>query len=59
MQAGEVRQVLAKINRKHWKRFKKKVAAALWEAMVYHIWRVRNRKLFEGVIVHTGLIITH
>ncbi|XP_019230418.1 PREDICTED: uncharacterized protein LOC109211340 [Nicotiana attenuata] len=50
VQVGEVQQGLEEINRKHWKRFKKEVAAALWEAMIYHIWRGRNRKLFEELI---------
>ncbi|KAH0649553.1 hypothetical protein KY285_034801 [Solanum tuberosum] len=48
---GEVRQVLERIERKHWRQFYKEVVAAVWSAIVYHTWRARNWKLYRGTIV--------
>ncbi|KAG5581540.1 hypothetical protein H5410_052167 [Solanum commersonii] len=48
---GEVRQVLERIERKHWRQFYKEVVAAVWSAIVYHTWRARNCKLYRGTIV--------
>ncbi|WMV22135.1 hypothetical protein MTR67_015520 [Solanum verrucosum] len=47
--ARELNNILELIKKKHWKKFKKEVVAALWGAMVYHIWKARNWKQFKGV----------
>ncbi|KAF3615694.1 hypothetical protein FXO37_35399 [Capsicum annuum] len=49
LQAGEMKQVLENIKRKHWKTFQKEMIAAIWDAMIYHIRRARNWGLFKGI----------
>ncbi|XP_060178152.1 uncharacterized protein LOC132608097 [Lycium barbarum] len=48
MPAGDLKIILRLIKHKHWKRFKKDVVAALWGAMIYHIWKARNWRQFKG-----------
>ncbi|KAG5592207.1 hypothetical protein H5410_042721 [Solanum commersonii] len=45
-------------NRKHWSKVKKDIVAALWRAMVYLTWRVRNWKIYRGVNVQNEQVIT-
>ncbi|KAK4730417.1 hypothetical protein R3W88_023405 [Solanum pinnatisectum] len=53
----EVRQVLTRIKRKHWRQFYKEVVAAVWSAIVYHTWRARNWKLYRGTIVNSEIVV--
>nr|XP_009762032.1 PREDICTED: uncharacterized protein LOC104214107 [Nicotiana sylvestris] len=55
---GTVMQVLEKIKRKHWKFFKKEIAAAIWGALIYHTWKARNEKVFKGLNVNTSFVMT-
>lgn len=49
---GEVHKVLEGIKRRQWKQFHKELIAAIWGAVVYHVWKARNRKIFRGTIVN-------
>lgn len=51
--AEELKNMPTVTNRKNWKKFKKQVIAALWGAMVYYIWKARNRKQFRCVQIQT------
>ncbi|KAH0640651.1 hypothetical protein KY285_037237 [Solanum tuberosum] len=48
---------LEMIRKKHWKKFKKEVIAALWGAMVYHVWKARNWKHFKGTSIQHADIV--
>ncbi|XP_059288189.1 uncharacterized protein LOC132041497 [Lycium ferocissimum] len=39
---GDIKQVLERIRRKHWKQFYKEVVVALWSAIIYQVWKARN-----------------
>ncbi|KAK4740413.1 hypothetical protein R3W88_004110 [Solanum pinnatisectum] len=55
--ASELNNILELIKKKHWKKFKKEVVAALWGAMVNHIWKARNWKQFKGVsLQHSDIV---
>lgn len=58
IQPGEIKGVLYKIKRKKWQQVKKEVIAAIWAAIVYHIWRTRNWKIFRSVNVNAESIVT-
>lgn len=42
-------ETLQRISRRHWKQFKKEIAAAMIGAVVYHTWRARNWKIFRQI----------
>ncbi|WMV17126.1 hypothetical protein MTR67_010511 [Solanum verrucosum] len=48
---ADLSTTLEMIKKKHWKKFKKEVIAARWEAMIYHIWKARNWKQFKGISI--------
>lgn len=54
----DAKQVMEAIKRKYWKQFQKELIAALWGAVLYHVWRNRNWKIFRGSNVNTGMVIT-
>ncbi|XP_016544101.1 uncharacterized protein LOC107844122 [Capsicum annuum] len=55
---GNVQQVFDSIQRQHWKCFQKNIVAAVWGALIYHTWRARNRRIFQGQSAHTERVIT-
>uniref|UniRef100_M0ZK96 Orf147a protein n=1 Tax=Solanum tuberosum TaxID=4113 RepID=M0ZK96_SOLTU len=56
--SGDVKQVLNRIRRRHWKQLYKEIIAALWGSIVYYVWQARNWKLYRGTTVTTNTTIT-
>ncbi|WMV41866.1 hypothetical protein MTR67_035251 [Solanum verrucosum] len=54
----DVKQVLNRIRRRHWKQLYKEIIAALWGSIVYYVWQARNWKLYRGTTVTTNTTIT-
>ncbi|KAL3330100.1 hypothetical protein AABB24_034118 [Solanum stoloniferum] len=48
--SGDVKQVLNRIRRRHWKQLYKEIIAALWGSIVYYVWQARNWKLYRGTV---------
>ncbi|XP_070007590.1 uncharacterized protein [Nicotiana sylvestris] len=59
VQTTGIKQMLEEVKRKHWKQFKKEVIVAVnIAAVIYHIWRVRNVKIFQGRTVNKAEVVT-
>ena len=56
--ARTVKHILNRLRRKNWKQFHKELIAALCGAMIYHVWRARNWKLFKGITINTDMSVT-
>ncbi|XP_060195301.1 uncharacterized protein LOC132624556 [Lycium barbarum] len=57
VQLGSVQQTLQQIKQKRWSKFKREIVAAGYGAVIYHIWRLRNGKIFKGQIVHRDFVM--
>ncbi|KAH0704370.1 hypothetical protein KY285_018648 [Solanum tuberosum] len=54
---GEIKQVMEMIMRRHWKKFKKEIMAAIMGGLIYHTWRARNWRLYKGVVIQRSEVI--
>lgn len=54
-----ITQALDSINMKYWKVYKKELAAAINDVMIFHTWRARNWKIFRGITVHKEDVVQH
>lgn len=46
-----VQHTLQWLKRRNWKKFHKEVAAAIFGAVIYHIWKARNWKHFMNLLI--------
>ncbi|MCD9560452.1 hypothetical protein HAX54_019134 [Datura stramonium] len=50
------RNCLEWLMRRHWRQFKKEVAAAVWGAAIYYTWQARNWKIFRNNELSTNYV---
>lgn len=51
-------RVVLQFMNKRWTRFKKEVITAIYSAILYHAWKVRNWKIHRGITVNIIFIVT-
>ncbi|XP_060177787.1 uncharacterized protein LOC132607725 [Lycium barbarum] len=53
----DIHEALHMIKHKNWTSFKKEIATAVIEALVYNIWTTRNWKFFRGQTVNINFVV--